>query len=238
MTLTFDFGDAAAGGDWVTIPAGRYVFRLVKAEAGQSKAGKPKAIVQFEVLVSSDPIWVGGIIVQHWPTKGPASFRFRDFLKAIGHKAGERGKVQLAKYYGAELGAVATVTEGDDGNEFNDLRGLVPGAQMRDILGDSYGSNEEDEEENEEIDDGPPFEEDDDSDENKEADDTEEFTIDDINKMALAELREIAEEFEVSTEPAEGKNRLSAPQLRKRLISELFTEDDEGDEDDEDAEPF
>lgn len=240
MTLSYDFNEAAEGGQFITLPEGRFVFKFIKAEAGKSGAGNPKAIVSLEVVGSAKGDgFDGGVITQHWPTTGKASFRFRDFLAAIGFKPKAKGKLDLRKYYGTEIGAIVTLTDGDEGDiQFNDLKGIVPGDQMRAMLGlddedEEYDEDEEDEEDFEEEEEDEDLEDDEDEDE----DEDEEITEADIKEMSLDEMKELAEEWEVSTRKPRGKN-LTKTIMRKRLVEYLDSFDEEEEDEDEDEEPF
>lgn len=241
-TISYDFSEAGEGGDFVTLREGRYVFKLVKVEGGKSGQGNPKAIVTLAVA-APEGAFVDGLINQHWPTTGAGAFRFRALLKALGVSGKEKGKVNLAKYYGKEIGARVTLSEGrprDDGTAmlFHELNGIVPGSQMRAVLGDEEGDEDEDfedeysdEEETEEESSEEEADEDDEAE-----DDDEDITPDDVREMDLTELKELAEEWGISTKPPKGKSRLSKAVMVKRILEEF--EDDEDDEEDEDEEPF
>jgi len=193
-------------------------------------------------------------------TTGGASGRFRDFLAALGATPKAKGTLKLEKFYEEELGARVTKVPGKDldaeGNPvfFNDLRQLMPGDQMRDIIGDAEDediddededveeeeeedeeeSEEEDEEDDEEAEDDEDEEEEEDEDEDEEAEDDdeeeEELTLEDLKGMKLADLRAVAEANEVSLKPPKG-GKLTAVILRKRLEA-LFDEDEEEGEED------
>ena len=247
-TVQYDFDETEELGDFVTLVPGRYVFEFVKAETGESKAGNPKAVVQLKVVAAhrQGEAFVGGVISQHWPTTGKAAFRFRAFLQAIGALKGKsKGTLKLERFYGKTIGAFSKLTEGEQTDEagnpvyFNDLSQIVPGDQMLDLL-EGHESEEDDEDEeleDEEVeveddeDDDEEFDEDEDDDEEEEG---EEMTPEDLDDMSLAELRELAEEYGVSTRPPKGKKKLMASTLRKRLVQELW----EDDEDEDDEEPF
>lgn len=251
MTLTYDFSEAAEGGDFVTLERGRYVFEVIKIEAGKSDAGNPKAIVTLKVngTEPKNEVWVGGLINQHWPTTGKASFRFRDFITAIGAKPKGKGKMSLGKYVGSEIGATVTVTESDREDSdmlFNDLRSIVPGEQMRKLLGlddepeedeewDEDEEDEEDEDWEDEDEDDEDDEEEDEDEEDEDEDEEEEITREEIEGMKKAELLELAEEWELNTRPPKGKKTLTVALLRKRVLKEY---DSYADEDEEDEEPF
>ena len=223
MTINYDFDEAAEGGDFVTLSEGRYVFKVIKVEGGESKAGNPKAVVTLQVEAGKEE-YIGGVITQHWPTSGGASFRFRDFLKAVGVEPKTKGKADLRKSYGKTIGAIVTLREGDeDGSFFNDLKGLMPGRMMLDLLG--IEESDEDEEEDGEGED----EEDGD-----ESEDVRDWTEDELKEMDLGGLKELAEEWEVSTKKPAGK-KLTQAVLRTRLL-EAFEEaqEDEGEDGDED----
>ena len=239
MTLSYDFNEAAEGGNFVTLPEGRYVFKFIKAEAGKSNAGNPKAIVTLQVAAGK---FDGDVITQHWPTNGKASFRFRDFLASVGFKPKEKGKLDLRKYYGSEIGAIVTLRDNDEGEAvFNDLKGLIPGDQMRDMLGIDDDDEEEfeDEEEDEEEFDDEEEDEDEEDEEDEDEEDEEEITKADLKEMDLDELKELAEEWEVSTRKPRGKT-LTKAIMRKRLAEYIDSLGEEGEEeeDEEDEEPF
>lgn len=258
--ISYDFSDAAEGGDFVTLENGLYVFELVKVEAGKSKSNQPKAVVTLKVTGASgsNEVYMGGIINQHWPTKGKAAFRFRSFLAALGVSSKDKGSVKIEKYYGDEIGARVTTTPGSQPDEsgnymmFNELNGLIPGEQARKMLGlldddddeeeEEAEEEEEDEEEDveedeeEEDEDEEDDEEDDDEEEDEEDEEEEEYlTLDDLKTMKLPELKELAEENDISIKPPKGK-KLTVAIMRKRLAA-LF-EDEEGDEEDEEEDPF
>jgi hypothetical protein len=250
VTISYDYNEAAEGGDFVTLEEGRYVLKLIKAVGGESKAGNPKAMVQFEVMEGKSGI--GGVVQQDWPVTGGASFRWRDFLKAVGVKLPKsgKGKIDLRKYYGTEIGAIATIEEGDE-RDFTNLKSLMPGDQMRAMLGlddedadpldEDEDEDEEEYEEDEDEDEEDETEEDEDDDEDEdedEDDDDEVVTKADLKEMDLDELKELADEWEVSTRKPKGKNltkRVMLTRLNKFIDS---LEEEEGDDEDEDEEPF
>ena len=255
MTLNYDFNEASEGGDFVTLNGGRYIFKLIKVESGKSNAGNPKAVVSLAVVraTGSNKIFEDGVINQHMATTGKASFRFRDLLKALKVKTSGKGKVNLKKYYGKEIGALVTLAPGDDGDMmFNDLKLIVPGDQMHDILDDieeDFDDDEEDEEdeveeveddddfdEDEDEDDEDEFDEDDEDDEGDEDDEEdEEITKADLREMDLDELKVLGKEWEVSTRKPRGKN-LTKGIMRKRLADFIDSLDE--DEEDDEEEPF
>jgi hypothetical protein len=250
MTFGYDFSDSVEMGDFVTLTPGRYIFKLQKIEKGESGAGNPKAVVQLEVA-AGNPAYVGGIISQHWPTTGKGAFRFRAFLKAIGADVSDKGKVNLGKFIGkATFGARVSLSAGDTPNEagetiyFHELNGILPASQYADLI-----EEEDDDFDDEEVDDEEEIEEDEDLDEEEDDDDDEvveededgdEFGPDDLEEMSLAELKEIAEEYEISVKPAKGKTRISKSLMIKRITAELFPDDgeEEADDDDDEEEPF
>ena len=238
MTLSYDFSDAAEGGDFVVVPPGRTVFKFVGVDASEkSAAGNPKAIVRLEVVAHAREEFVGGLISQHWNTTGKASFRFRDFLTAIGYKAKTKGKLDLRKYYGKTIGAIVSITLGEDEEtEFNNLSRIVPGKTMLALMDEDEPEKDDyDEDEDEEESDGTQKDtSSEEGDDESQDGDEESFSAEDVADMELAELKEICEEYDVSVKPVSGKTRVSASQLRKRILAELFEDDGE----DDDEEPF
>lgn len=261
--ISYDFSDAAEGGDFITLENGLYVFKFVKAEAGKSGAGNPKAVVTLEVAAAqpSNEAFVGGMITQHWPTTGKAAFRFRSFLAALGALKGkDKGSLKLEKHYGDEIGARTIQRSGDQADDsgnymvFNDLQGILPGDQVRKMLGvldddedeeeelededeeDEEEEEEAEEEETEEDDDEEDEDEDDEDEEDDEEEEEEEYlTVDDLKTMKLPELKELAEENDISTRAPKGK-KLTVAVMRKRL-QVLFEEEDE-DEEEAEEDPF
>ena len=231
-TFSYDFTEAGDFGDFVTLTPGRYVFEFIKIEAGQSAAKNPKAIVTLKVAAvegGAAEIYIGGVINQHWPTTGAGAGRFQSFIKALGIKSKERGKVNLAQKYGEEIGAIVELEQGkelrDDGSPmfFHNLKAIHPGAQYRAMM------DLEDEDEP----DGPEEDEEPEDDEGED----EPWTAEDFEGITLADLKQIAEDNDISIEPDAGKSKLSAAAMRARLIEALVDEDeDEDDEDDEDEE--
>ena len=261
MTLTYDFSDAVEGGSFVTLPPGRYAFKLISVTPAESNAGNPKAVVQLEVVAGSGgDEYIGGIITQHWPTTGKASFRFRDFLMALKSSVKERGKLDMRKLYGKTIGGVVSIKLGEDEEtEFNDLSRIVPGKTMLALLGDDDDDENDDDDLASDDDDGDddgddddvPTDDDDDDDNDDDNDDEDDdddeddgksseeedsssFTVEDVADMDLATLKSICEEYEIKLTIPEGKTRLSAAILRKRVIAELFADEEE----DNDEEPF
>lgn len=256
MTINYDFNDAAEGGDFVTLDAGRYIFKLIKVISEKSKAGNPMATVTLQVTAATgaNEIYEDGVVTQHWPTNGKAAFRFRDFLVALRVKSSNAGKINLKKYYGKEIGAVVSVRPSDDGEQtFNDLKGIVPGDQMRAILFPDDEEEDFDEDDDvEDVDDDVEEDVDDDDDGDGNDDDWgdddddeegEEVTKDDLKEMSVDELKELAEDWEVSTRKPRGKT-LTKGIMRKRLADYIDSlEEDEEDsdddsDDDDDDEPF
>jgi hypothetical protein len=243
VTISYDYTEAGEGGDFVTLEEGRYVLKLIKAATGESKAGNPKAIIDFEVLEGKSGI--GGTVRQDWPTTGAASFRWRDFLKALGVELpkSKKGKLDIRKYYGTEIGALATIEEGDE-RDFTNLKNLMPGDQMRALLGvddeeeDEEEYDEEDEEEEEEEEEEEDEEDEDEDEDEDEEDDEEVVTKADLKSMDLDELKELADEWEVSTRKPKGKNLTKRVMLTRlnKFIDELEEEADA--DEDEDEEPF
>jgi hypothetical protein len=269
-TVGYDFSDAGDFADFVTLEPGQYVFKFTNADASQkSTAGNKKVIVDLIVVkagVKKNAWGEGGLVRQHWNTTGGASGRFRSFLEALGATTKTKGSLKLEKYYEEEIGATVTKVPGQkldaDGNVvyFNDLRGLMPGAQMRSIIGaaededeDEYEDDEdveeeeveedeeeeEDEEDDEEAEDDEDEEEEEDEDEEEddEGDEEEEefLTPEDIKTMKMPEAKELAKEYGISTRPPKGKT-LTIALLRKRLIDGIDWEGAEEEEDEED--PF
>ena len=247
-TFSYDFTDTGEFGDYVTLTPARYVFKFVKVEKGTSAAGNPKAIVTLQVVAGGPEIYRDGLITQHWPTGGAGGGRFRAFMNALGIKTKDRGKVNLAQYYGSEIGASVELQLGDtpreDGSDmyFHNLRNIQPGDQYREMLGigsdedEEEEPDEEEEEENEEEEEDEG-EEDEDEGDDEDDDDEEPWTADDFEGMSLKELKVIAEENDISTKPAEGKSKLSAAVMRTRLVDALVEdEEEEGEEEDEEEE--
>lgn len=266
-TIAYDFSDAAEGGDFVTLENGLYVFEFIKVDAEKSKAGNPKAVVHLKVTLAepSRKYFEGGMITQHWPTTGKASFRFRSFLEAVGALKGkDKGSAKLEKYYGEEIGARVSTRPGDqldDGGNamlFNDLSMILPGDQVRQMIegksraDEEYDDEEEDEEteaeeeddeedeEDEEVEDDEDEEDeedeedDEDDDEDEDEDEEELLSEDDLKKMSLDELVELAKEYDISTRKPAGKKLTKAIMLKRLAV--LFEEEEE--EEDEEEDPF
>ncbi len=258
-TVSYDFNEASDFADFIVLEPGNYVFTFREADASQkSKKGNPKVVVDLIVSGASESLqWtVGGLLRQHWPTRGEGSGRFRDFLSALGYNFKTKGSLKLERYYEDEIGARVTKAAGDqlgdDGEVmfFNDLHQLMPGEQMRGILGldDDEGeeeAEEEPEEEEEETEEEEEAEEEeaeedeaeedeeeesDDEDEEDEEEEEEGIAIEDLGAMNLSELRELAKEWEVSTRAPKGK-KLTSAILRKRLAATYEEEEEEGEED-------
>lgn len=269
-TVAYDFADAGDFADFVVAEPGQYVLKFTTADASQkSSAGNKKVIVDLIVVKSGvkKNAWAeGGLIRQHWNTSGGASGRFRDFLAALGHNFKEKGSLKLEKYYEGEIGATITKVPGkkldEEGNlvYFNDLRGLMPGEQMRAIIGaaeeELFEEDEELEEDEEEVEEDEEEEEDDeeddeeaedDEDEEEEEDEDEEedeegdeeeeefLTPEDVKTMKMAEAKKLAKEYGISTRPPKGK-KLTIALLRKRLLDGIDWEG--GEEEDEEEDPF
>ncbi len=154
-------------------------------------------------------------------------------LRALGIDIKDRGKVALEKYYDEEFGARVSLTEGKDKNEagetiyFHDLNSILPSAQYEDLFDEDEPEEEEDEDvEEEEV-------EDTDEEVDDEVEDEEGITIEDLDDMTLAELKELAEEWDVSTKPDKGKKKLGVAQMRRRLAEVIDGADDEEEEEDE-----
>ncbi len=265
-TVSYDFNEASEFAEFVVLEPGNYVFTFQEADASQkSKKGNPKVVVDLIVAgASAANQWaIGGLVRQHWPTRGEGSGRFRDFLSALGYSLKAKGSLKLEKFYGDEIGARVSKTAGDtpdaEGNTmwFNDLRQLMPGEQMRGILGldddeeeeeieeekfeeeevEEVEDEDEEEDEEEEEDEDEAVEEEAEEDEEEEAADEDEeeeegIELEDLDDMKLGELRELAKEWEVSTRAPKGK-KLTSAIMRKRLAA---TWDEDEDEDEED--PF
>ncbi len=234
MTFGYDFSDTEEYGDFVTLTPGRYIFALTKAEKSESAAGNPMAVITLRV-VGGNQAYIGGTIQQNWLTGGKSAFRFRAMLRALGIDIKDKGKVALEKYYEDEFGARVSLTEGKELNEageviyFHDLNSILPAAQYEDLLEDAEEEDEpeefEDEEEEDEEEDGV----------DETADEDEGITIEDLDDMDLAQLKELAEEWEVSTKPDKGKKKLGVAQMRRRLTEVIEgAEDEEEDEEEED----
>lgn len=251
-TIAYDFSDAGDFADFVVLEAGNYVFRLKSVDGSQkSKANAPKAIVDLIVVGASEAnSWAeGGLVRQHWPTTGGASGRFKAFMAALGIDPKAKGSIKIEKYYEEEVGARVTKVVGKqldvDGNPvyFNELSQMMPGDQMRKILGltEAEDDDEEEGEDAEEDEEGDDSEEEaegdedgeDDEEEGEEADDEEEeeaLTLEDLKAMNLKELKELAAENEVSVKPPKGK-KLTSAILIKRLSALIESDDEEGEED-------
>jgi len=259
-TIAYDFNEAGDFADFIVLEAGNYVFKFKGAEPGKSKAGNPKAVVDLVVSAASPGnAWaIGGLVRQHWATKGGSSGKFRDFLAALGATPKEKGSLKLEKFFEKEIGARVIKTPGDETDAegqtvwFNDLRGMMPGDQMRKILGASeeeddeeYEEEEEeeieDDDEEEEVEEGEEDEDEEDeedeeeeeSDEDEEEEDDdeeEELTLEDLKSMKLPELIEVAKVNDVSTRAPKGK-KLTVGIMRSRLAKLFEDEEDEGEED-------
>lgn len=79
-------------------------------------------------------------------------------------------------------------------------------------------------------------EEDEDEEDEEEEDDYSDITLDDLEEMNTAELKAAAESLGVSVKPEKGKARISAAQLKTRLIEELGLDEEDDDEYDDDDE--
>ncbi len=232
MTFGYDFSDTEEYGDFVTLTPGRYIFALTKAEKDESAAGNPMAVITLRVVAGNEA-YIGGTIRQNWLTGGKSAFRLRAMMRALGIDLKEKGKVALEKYYEDEFGARVSLTEGKDKNEagetifFHDLNSILPAAQYDDLLDDAEEEDEPEEFEDEEEEETEDDEVDD--------EDEEGITIEDLDDMDLAALKELAEEWEVSTKPDKGKKKLGVAQMRRRLaeVIEGVEEDEEEDEEEE-----
>ncbi len=232
MTFGYDFSDTEEYGDFVTLTPGRYIFALTKAEKDTSAAGNPMAVITLRV-VAGNQAYIGGTIQQNWLTGGKSAFRFRAMLRALGIDIKDKGKVALEKYYEDEFGARVSLTEGKELNEageviyFHDLNSILPAEQYADLLEDLDEEEDEpeDEDEVEEVED----------DEDDDDDDEEGISVEDLDDMDLAALKELAEEWEVSTKPDKGKKKLGVAQMRRRL-TEVIADAEEDEEEEEDEE--
>lgn len=249
--FSYDFGDTEEFGDFVTLTPGRYVFELIEAKPDVSSSNNPVARVRLKV-VAGNQAYIGGVITQVWNTTGKAAFRFRAFLKAIGvDLERDKGKINLGQHENkSKFGAIVKLQAGDRPNEagetvyFHDLSMILPASQYSDLFEDEEDEEWEDDEveddeiEDDEVDDDE-YEDDDEvgDDEVDEDDEADELTVADLAEMGLSELKELAEEYDISTKPAKGAKRLSASVMRKRIIEELFGEE-ATDDDDDDEEPF
>ncbi len=260
-TVSYDFNEASDFADFIVLEPGNYVFTFREADASQkSKKGNPKVVVDLIVSGASESAqWtIGGLLRQHWPTRGEGSGRFRDFLSALGYNFKTKGSLKLERYYEDEIGARVTKAAGDrlgdDGEVmfFNDLHQLMPGEQMRSILGlddveeeeepeepeeeeeedaeEEEEAEEEETEEDEAEDDEEEESDDEDEEEGEEEEDEEGITIEDLDDMNMKALRELAGEWEVSTRAPKGK-KLTSAILRKRLAATYEEEEEEGEED-------
>ncbi len=236
MTFGYDFSDTEEYGDFVTLTPGRYIFALTKAEKDTSAAGNPMAVITLRV-VAGNQAYIGGTIQQNWLTGGKSAFRLRAMMRALGIDLKDKGKVALEKYYEDEFGARVSLTEGKDKNEagetifFHDLNSILPSAQYEDLLEDFDDEDEEEEEFEDE-------EETEDDEVEDEGEDDEGISVEDLDDMDLAALKELAEEWEVSTKHDKGKKKLGVAQMRRRLteVIEAADEEEEGEEEDEDDE--
>lgn len=237
-TFGYDFSEAEEMGDFVTLTPGRYIFALQSVEKGESASGNPKAVIRLRVVAGNDA-YIGGVITQHWPVTGKGAFRFRAMLKAFGVNFKDKGKINLGKYVDEEFGARVTLTEGNELNEagekvwFHELNAILPAEQYADLL-DDEDLEEDDEEEDDFEDEEEDIEEEDEDDE--EFEEGEEITVEDLEDMNLDELKELAEEWDVSTKPAKGKKKLTQAQMRARLgkvIEEMAEEEEDEPEDEE-----
>ena len=257
-TVSYDFNEAGDFADFLVLEPGKYVFKFKSAEAGKSKAGNPKVIVDLIVAATGSPDhdWaIGGLVRQHMNTTGGASGRFRDFIGALGYNPKEKGSLKLEKYFEKEIGASVIKTVGENTDEagnpvyFNDLRTLIPGDQMRKMIGaldDDEDEEEEDEieeeeedledeeeeaEDDEEEDDEEEEDEDDEEEEEDEDDEEEEeLAFEDLKSWKLPELKELAKEYDISTRAPKGK-KLTPAIMRKRLEVIFEEEEEEGEED-------
>ncbi len=231
MTFGYDFSDTEEYGDFVTLTPGRYIFALTKAEKDESAAGNPMAVITLRVVAGNEA-YIGGTIRQNWLTSGKSAFRLRAMMRALGIDLKDKGKVALEKYYEEEFGARVSLTEGKDKNEagetifFHDLNSILPAEQYADLLEDL---DEEEEEDDEDIEDEDIEDIEDDEDE----DDEEGISVEDLDDMDLAALKELAEEWEVSTKPDKGKKKLGVAQMRRRLTAVIEDAEEDEDEDEE-----
>lgn len=254
-TVSYDFSNAGDFADFTVLDNGLYVFKFKKADStAKSRSGGKKVVVDL-IVTASQPHnrWaIGGLVRQHWPTEGPASGRFRDFLIALGVNLKDKGALKLEKYYEQEIGANSTKVVGKEtdaeGNPvfFNELSRMQPGDQMREVLGLGAAADDEegDEDEPEEVDDAEEADEegeeegeeaaDDDEDGEEAAEEEEEeeggISFEDLASMSLKELKELAVENEISVKPPKGKTLTSAL-LRKRLAVLFEADEEEGEED-------
>ena len=233
MTFSYDFQETEEYGDFVTLTPGRYIFALTKVKKDVSAAGNPKAVVTLTV-VAGNSAYIGGIINQHWPVTGKGAFRFRAMLKALGVNVKDRGKVALEKYIDDEFGARVTLQEGKEKNEagetvwFHELNAILSPAQYADLLEEAEEDEEweDGEEETEEAEEEKVEEDEDEEDEG--------VSVEDLDEMSLAELKELAEDWEISTKPDKGKKKLTMAQMRRRLTVFIEEAEDEGEDEDED----
>lgn len=64
---------------------------------------------------------------------------------------------------------------------------------------------------------------------NTDRDQEKDFTAEDVKEMEFAQLKKIAEEYDISTAPPRGRRRarrISVAELRKRILADLFDADD------------
>lgn len=149
-------------------------------------------------------------------------------------------KRALSKYELIDLGDALQQTWdaqwGETDEEDEDDEDETPRRRRRTATGTSKTrrrrkADDEDDEEDEDEED----EEDDEDDE----DDELTITVEELEDLDLAGLKEIAGDFGISVKPDKGKKRVSAAQLRSRIIDELELDDDEDeDEDLDDEEDF
>ncbi|KKN04444.1 hypothetical protein LCGC14_1097320 [marine sediment metagenome] len=237
MTFSYDFQETEEYGDFVTLTPGRYIFALTKVKKDVSAAGNPKAVVTLAVVAGGNDAYIGGIINQHWPTSGAGAFRFRAMLKALGVNVKDRGKVALEKYIDDKFGARVTLQEGKEKNEagetvwFHELNAILPPSQYADLLEEDEDEEYEDEEEETEEAEEEETEEDEDEED-------EGVSVEDLDEMSLVELKELAEDWEISTKPDKGKKKLTMAQMRRRLAAfiEEAEDEDEGEDEDEEEE--
>lgn len=172
-------------------------------------------------------------------------WNYRKVLDALGVKVRDEAmKIKLSKLVGREVGLeiIDGEYQGTIRSEINDVfstEELSTEEEYEEEEEDEYEDEDEvdldDEDEDEEYEDDEENEDEDEED-NGDEEDNEDEEID-LSSMKLAELKEIAEEYEISIKPPRGKDRISAKMLRERIEADWAEEEDDDEEidlDDED----
>ena len=119
MPLKFNF-KAMKQGAYAPLDPGIHPVIVVKAEEGESKAGNPILIVDFEVLDGPNK---GGRARANMP-----DFRIFEFLQAVGYTKEELladdFEVNAPDYVGLQL-QIATSLTAKDGNTFTDVKKYI-----------------------------------------------------------------------------------------------------------------